>query len=559
VPSSSGPVIVAKRSAHSVSVASTRTLELSDDERADSTVEVPHLSSRVPLSPLDDISVVHRNVLAGKSNSSSTAATKKRSFSAMPTFPSRLNSSVAISALDDDGDDDDDDDDIALLDVDEASIRSSVASSRPQSQQTQAQSSQQSQSSSKARAYKPRVGSSAWAALIAMNGKTLLTKAQIVAAVADGNLCKGPFAWRSVIDLAERGFVETCATTGRFKLSALGTAMATQFVAASESVVNLPASQQQQQQQQPQPQQSSYDSQPYSQPSTSVPNALGDVDISGGQVVLLIDARELTHHPRLGALLATRGVPFESRVLTLSDMLFVMSLPRAGAATPLELVMDFAAERKELPDFMSSFSDGRYGEQKHRLARCGVNNVCYLVEGRLSSSITMTTTGWDHRTQKYCRYSRSVPTEAIRSAMLTTTIADKFIVRHTETLDETADYLAAVYRHLVRSRAMVTLADDAGGQRYVSLTEFKVDNAKAGQLRVRDLFAMQLMQIRGCSASRAAAIVALYPTAMALNAAYARLENDVQRSRMLADLVPANATLRVGPQLSAEIFNLMFR
>jgi hypothetical protein len=106
---------------------------------------------------------------------------------------------------------------------------------------------------------------------------------------------------------------------------------------------------------------------------------------------------------------------------------------------------------------------------------------------------------------------------------------------------------------------MVTLADDAGGQRYVSLTEFKVDNAKAGQLRVRDLFAMQLMQIRGCSASRAAAIVALYPTAMALNAAYARLENDVQRSRMLADLVPANATLRIGPQLSAEIFNLMFR
>lgn len=555
-PPSSGPIIVSKTSAISVAPpVITRQLVLIDDDDDDDgeesvTVPVSGLSSRRPLSPIHEISVVNRSA-----SDIAAAAAKKRSFSALPPSrpvpPAKLSAS-ATAVADGDGDDDDD---VDLLAVDDASVRSTVLS------QSQSQPQSQSSKSARSRAYVPRARSGAWAALLVMNGRSWLTKAQIVAAVTDSALCNGAFSWRSVMDLTERGFIESCSATNRFALTATGVAMAARLAAAAK----LPAPQSSQAQPiaaAAAPVQASQASQaapppPLSQSQSQVPNALADVDISGGRVLLLIDTRELTHHPRLGMLLATRGVPFESRVLTLSDMLFVMSVPRADAA-PLELVMDFAAERKELPDFMSSFSDGRYQEQKHRLARCGVNNVCYLVEGRLTASITMTSSGWDHRTQRYARYARTVPTEAIRSAMLSTTIHDKFIVRHTETLDETADYLACVYRYLVRVRKMVELPSDDGAKRYVSLTEFKVDNTKAGHLSVRDLFAIQLMQVRGCSASRAAAIVALYPTAMALHAAYARLDNDVQRSRMLADLLPADAAMRLGPQLSAEIFN-MFR
>lgn len=369
-----------------------------------------------------------------------------------------------------------------------------------------------------------------------------LTKAQIVAAVTDSQLCQGKFAWRAVLDVIERGLIDRCVKTQRYALNAAGYATAIKLAPAPPAPAAAIVS--------ATPLAAATDT-PVS--TTVHDQPLLDVDLRGGNVLLLIDSRELTNHPRLGMLLATRGVPFESRTLTLSDMLFVLSVPRANGATPLEIVMDFAAERKELPDFMASFYDGRYREQKYRLSRCGVNNVCYLVEGRLTSSVSVTSTSWDPRLQKYGRYSRAIPTEAIRSAMLSTTIHDKFIVRHTETMDETADYLASVYKHVARARPMVELAED-GGQRYLPLSEFMVDNTKDAHLTVRDVFARQLMQVRGCSAARAAAIVAVYPTVTSLCAAYAKAGSELQRSRMLADIRPGDAAQRIGPQLSDDIF-----
>lgn len=433
-----------------------------------------------------------------------------------------------------DDDDADDDENVELLDIDQFSCSAS-----------QSQSSSQSGAKKAGRAYLPRKGSAAWATLVTMGAKSVpywLTKAQIVATVTESQLCQSKFAWRAVLDVAERGLIDRCVKTQRYALNAAGYALALKLAPAMPAPAALLAT----------PLADDVSGAEVSV-STSRDQPLLDADVRGGNVLLLIDTRELTNHPRLGMLLATRGVPFESRTLTLSDMLFVLSVPRANGAPPLELVMDFAAERKELPDFMASFYDGRYREQKHRLARCGVNNVCYLVEGRLTSSVSITSTGWDPRLQKYGRYSRAIPTDAIRSAMLSTTINDKFIVRHTETMDETADYLASVYRHVARARPMVELAE-ASALRYLPLSEFMVDNTKDAHLTVRDVFARQLMQVRGCSAPRAAAIVALYPTVSSLCAAYAKTGSELQRSRMLADIRPADAAQRVGPQLSDDIF-----
>jgi hypothetical protein len=54
----------------------------------------------------------------------------------------------------------------------------------------------------------------------------------------------------------------------------------------------------------------------------------------------------------------------------------------AGAALDrASFVLDCIAERKSVPDLVSSISDGRYMEQKARLKVCGLRSTVYIVEG----------------------------------------------------------------------------------------------------------------------------------------------------------------------------------
>ena len=43
--------------------------------------------------------------------------------------------------------------------------------------------------------------------------------------------------------------------------------------------------------------------------------------------------------------------------------------------------MDVIIERKTVDDLASSIVDKRYKDQKKRLAKCGVKNIYYLIEG----------------------------------------------------------------------------------------------------------------------------------------------------------------------------------
>lgn len=51
-----------------------------------------------------------------------------------------------------------------------------------------------------------------------------------------------------------------------------------------------------------------------------------------------------------------------------------------GRAPPRELVLPHVAERKRVDDLKSSIFDGRYKEQKWRMARSGVAGAVYVVE-----------------------------------------------------------------------------------------------------------------------------------------------------------------------------------
>lgn len=45
-----------------------------------------------------------------------------------------------------------------------------------------------------------------------------------------------------------------------------------------------------------------------------------------------------------------------------------------------EYMLDWIVERKEVEDLVISIKDGRYKEQKFRLARCGIPHLVYLIE-----------------------------------------------------------------------------------------------------------------------------------------------------------------------------------
>lgn len=48
---------------------------------------------------------------------------------------------------------------------------------------------------------------------------------------------------------------------------------------------------------------------------------------------------------------------------------------------PSIYVHDVIIERKTVDDLASSILDQRYKDQKNRLAKCGLKNIYYLIEG----------------------------------------------------------------------------------------------------------------------------------------------------------------------------------
>ena len=85
--------------------------------------------------------------------------------------------------------------------------------------------------------------------------------------------------------------------------------------------------------------------------------------------------------------LKANGVQFETRHLTIGDFAWIakekvaLDPSRLRQRTPRELILPYIVERKRMDDLKQSIIDGRYKEQKLRLAQCGLRNIIYLVEG----------------------------------------------------------------------------------------------------------------------------------------------------------------------------------
>lgn len=173
---------------------------------------------------------------------------------------------------------------------------------------------------------------------------------------------------------------------------------------------------------------------------------------------MIVDDREHDLIERLKA----EGVPHEVRRLPLGDI----QICNNGSMALIE--------RKRTDDFASSISDGRWREQKSRLAVSGAI-VIYIIEGSL--------------------YGQSKPPETLSSAIWNTMLRDNMWVLQTRGIEDTSLHLQQLCRKIGK-----TIKGSSGFKSLLSKRKRKEDN----------VFQLMLMQLT--SESVASALIKKWPT-----------------------------------------------
>ncbi|XP_045429710.1 crossover junction endonuclease MUS81 isoform X2 [Pipistrellus kuhlii] len=265
------------------------------------------------------------------------------------------------------------------------------------------------------------------------------------------------------------------------------------------------------------------------------------------RVLLCVDVGEAKgagHRPELLRQLQRLRVAHVVRKLHVGDFVWVAQETRPrDPSRPRELVLDHIVERKRLDDLCGSIIDGRFREQKFRLKRCGLGRRVYLVEEHGSA------------------HGLSLPESTLLQAVTNTQVIDGFFVKRTADIRESAAYLALLTRGLERlyqghtlcSRPWGTSGDPESGSGptpnpLCSLLTFNDFNAGA--------IKNKLMQVRGVSGEKAAALVDQYSTPASLLAAYDACATPKEREMLLSTVKCGQLQRNLGPALSRTLSQL---
>ncbi|XP_078197552.1 structure-specific endonuclease subunit MUS81 isoform X12 [Callithrix jacchus] len=261
------------------------------------------------------------------------------------------------------------------------------------------------------------------------------------------------------------------------------------------------------------------------------------------------------HRPELLRELQRLHVTHTVRKLHVGDFVWVAqeTNPR-DPASPGELVLDHIVERKRLDDLCSSIIDGRFREQKFRLKRCGLERRVYLVEEHGSV------------------HNLSLPESTLLQAVTNTQVIDGFFVKRTADIKESAAYLALLTRglqrlyqgHTLRSRPWGTPGNPESGAMpspnplcsLLTFSDFNAGAIKNKAQSVREVFARQLMQVRGVSGEKAAALVDRYSTPASLLAAYDACATPKEQETLLSTIKCGRLQRNLGPALSRTLSQL---
>ncbi|XP_021060836.1 crossover junction endonuclease MUS81 [Mus pahari] len=276
------------------------------------------------------------------------------------------------------------------------------------------------------------------------------------------------------------------------------------------------------------------------------------------RVLLCVDIGETRgagHRPEMLRELQRLRVPHTVRKLHVGDFVWVAQETRPrDPERPGELVLDHIVERKRLDDLCSSIIDGRFREQKFRLKRCGLGHRVYLVEEHGSV------------------HNLSLPESTLLQAVTNTQVIDDFFVKRTMDIKESAGYLALLTKglerlyqgHTLHSRPWGIPGDAESEAKpstnplcsLLTFSDFNAEAVKNKAQSVREVFARQLMQVRGLSGEKAAAVVDRYSTPASLLAAYDACATTKEQEMLLSTIKCGRLQRNLGPALSRTLYQL---
>ncbi|XP_046392978.1 crossover junction endonuclease MUS81 isoform X2 [Ischnura elegans] len=261
--------------------------------------------------------------------------------------------------------------------------------------------------------------------------------------------------------------------------------------------------------------------------------------------------------------LTTAGVPFEVRKLSVGDFAWgcipdslVLGSTASAKMDEKILMLPYIVERKRVDDLGSSIRDGRFHEQKFRLKKSGMWQKIYLIEG-ISEKLGVA--------DKDSSRGLHLPISTLQQASANTEVVDRFIVKDTKGLKETAQYLAMMTNSLTMlfqgKKLMLCKKEDLpqfsvhdDELELMSLSEFNKSSIKCKDLTVSQMFVRQLLQIRGLSVEKAQAIVDKYPTPSDLCRAYS--DEPAEKQIRLANIPFGPNRRMIGPTLSKVLSDL---
>ncbi|EER17848.1 Crossover junction endonuclease MUS81, putative [Perkinsus marinus ATCC 50983] len=220
---------------------------------------------------------------------------------------------------------------------------------------------------------------------------------------------------------------------------------------------------------------------PGSQQLSTIPESLPLARAMPGswEAVFLVDVRESALLKELLAL----GIRAEARSLPITDFLWLMRRSSDGK----ELLLGVGGERKTWQDLSASIIDGRYDEQKYRLASkaTALRRIFYLIEGDVERS---------HG------YAKTLPSATLRTALCHTRVIGGFGVVNTPSVRQSAKLLADMHNIISRQ----PWVDEGNSTTYES---FASSCAKTVGITIRDLTGAMLRQVPGCGAEATKALL----------------------------------------------------
>ncbi|KAG0123275.1 hypothetical protein HOY82DRAFT_619471 [Tuber indicum] len=274
-------------------------------------------------------------------------------------------------------------------------------------------------------------------------------------------------------------------------------------------------------------------------------------------VHLLLDNREVrTKNDRdyIQDNLKTCGINPITRPLQVGDAMWI-ACEKGGRNR--EIALDHIIERKRLDDLVASIKDGRFHEQKFRLAKSGLKHVIYIIE--------------DFTLKEADRAMQ----DAMNTAISSTQVVDGFFVKRTGKLDDTIRYLVRMTKKLEKEYETKdlnlipdNLLDSSTYQAFrkhlnekfpekqfnINYSIFSTLVSKSASLNLRDVYLKMLMCVRGISLDKALQIQKAYPTPIELVEAYERCASeDEMKEMIMKQSASALGRKKVGPAVSAKV------